>query len=336
MRPVLFASALLAALMAPAALSAAEDGPERVGPFVLVEEAPELLVLAGDITVQTPLDFKTALLRRPEAKMLVLSSAGGNVTGGLLLADEVHLRGLDTYVPAGTGCYSACAYVFLAGKSRLAEGELGVHQFSGPSGDMDTAQVTVANMLDIMHKFGVEQGVISRMLRTGADEIHVFSRKEISELGINRDPEVALAQTLPLRTLPEEAFGIVAREDAILASAGDRKETSPAPRREREAEEAVPAFAIYEGVDFYGNDVGKIRADDFGACFAACMDEKQCFAITFNTDPRFRRGPNCFLKEGSGRVEPYEHAISGLFLMSDEDMDLQVGRKTVSPVEVIK
>lgn len=172
------------------------------------------------------------------------------------------------------------------------------------------------------------------MLRTSADDMHVFTRAELAEYEINLDPGTVLGQTLPLRTLPEDTFGLVEEQDAIVASAP----TKPEPVRTPEGSEDGPVgmFAIYEGLDFYGNDVDKIRASDFAQCFQACADDKACFAITFNIDPKYKRGPNCFLKEGTGRVERYEQAISGLFLRSDMDPDLEVGGKRVKPTEVIR
>ena len=73
---------------------------ERIGSFVVPDDAPNLIVLAGDITQSSPLDFKTALLRQPQADVIMLNSDGGNVVAGLLVADEIHLRGLSTYIPA--------------------------------------------------------------------------------------------------------------------------------------------------------------------------------------------------------------------------------------------
>lgn len=95
-------------------------------------------------------------------------------------------------------------------------------------------------------------------------------------------------------------------------------------------------FAIYEGVDFYGADLAKLRADDLMQCFKACMENAQCVAMTMNLDPALKSGPNCFLKDGLGRVERYEQAVSGAFLSPDFDGVLQVNGASVSPDTIIE
>lgn len=95
-------------------------------------------------------------------------------------------------------------------------------------------------------------------------------------------------------------------------------------------------FAVYEGVDFYGADLAKLRADDLMQCFKACMENAQCVAMTMNLDPAFKSGPNCFLKDGLGRVERYEQAVSGVFLSPDFDGVLQVDGASVSPDTILE
>jgi hypothetical protein len=309
----------------PMAVMAADT--ERVGAFLLVEDAPELIILAGDITPQTPLDFRTALTRRPDAKLVVLASDGGVVSSGLLLADDVHFRGLNTYIPGDARCLSACAYIFFAGKARLAEGELGVHQFYGGSDTAASAQLAMSDILDMLAKFETPQPVISRMLRTKSDDMYVFSRDEIAELAINRNPDDALVQTLALRTLPKDTFHFLPDEPSAVASAIPNAGLPPPPPQVR--------FALYNGVDFYGDDVGKVRVKDAGLCVVACMENKQCRAITFNTNKALKRGPNCFLKDGMGRGEAYEQAISGVFLLAGESDKIPVGNRFVSPTDII-
>jgi len=93
-------------------------------------------------------------------------------------------------------------------------------------------------------------------------------------------------------------------------------------------------FAIYEGVDFYGSDVTKLRADDAPQCLQACLANNQCRAFTMNINPAFKKGPNCFLKDSTGRGEFYEQAISGAFLAPGDDGAFKVGDKTVQPTDI--
>ena len=154
------------------------------GAFSLPEDQPELIVLNADITDQTPAEFDRALAARPDARIVALNSPGGSVDSALKMADEIHKRGMTTFVPAEMGCYSACAYIFFAGIDRQAQGELGVHQISAEVADLVLAQTTLGDVLDAMQSFGVDQRVISHMLRTPPDDMYVFTAAELTEFGI--------------------------------------------------------------------------------------------------------------------------------------------------------
>lgn len=316
-------------LILPSATQTIAQDFEQVGSFMTLAGQEDLIFLAGDITTQTPLDFRTVLNRFPKAKTLVLASGGGSVTAGLLLADDVHLRGINTFVPADLGCYSACAFVFFAGKARQAEGDLGVHQFYGGEDTAERAQVVVSDIVDMLAKFDTPQPVVSRMLRTNSDDMYVFSEEEIENLGINRGdkalrmvgPEVAKVDG-PIR----EAFAATLIEEPTVAAIPAEPE-APADNGLR--------FAVYSGVDFYGADVDKIRVSDLAQCLAACFENQQCKAITLNTNPAFKTGPNCFLKTSTGRGEFYEMAISGQLLLPGDNEYFAVNGKRVYPLEVL-
>jgi hypothetical protein len=86
-------------------------------------------------------------------------------------------------------------------------------------------------------------------------------------------------------------------------------QTTAAPRR----------LAIYGGLDFYGKDIFQGRVADPVECTTACLNDKRCVAFTFNANPAFTKGPNCFLKQGLGRLDLYRFAYSGLFLPPGDD-----------------
>ncbi len=163
--------------------------------FDLPPSEPEVIALTAEITATTPADLDRALDARPGARTLVLNSPGGAVDSALVIAQEVRRRGMRTYVPTGMGCYSACAYVFFAGQNRVADGELGVHQISQDVADLVMAQVTIGDVLDALDEFGVQHQVISYMLRTPPDDMYIFSRLELSELGINRGEPIQVAMS---------------------------------------------------------------------------------------------------------------------------------------------
>ncbi|RYE08169.1 MAG: hypothetical protein EOP22_14545 [Hyphomicrobiales bacterium] len=202
---------ILAALVL-MALAALPVQAETIGPFRLSDDDPRTLYLDRTIEDAAALDFLRALRKRPEVTTLVLNSDGGLVEQALLIAHEISERGLDTYVPAGSGCYSACAYVFLAGANRKAVGELGVHQVYGPDDDFDVVgtQIALSDVLDALNEFGVRHEVVSEMLRTPPDSMYVFSTRELADLGIDRTPSRDFAELDALLAKPPIALSGVA------------------------------------------------------------------------------------------------------------------------------
>ena len=158
---------------------------ERIGAFVIFEDMQDVILLDGEIGINTPLEFRRATAARPEAKVLVLGSPGGYVASALIVAGDVHSKGLSTVIPEGFGCYSSCAFIFFAGKERLVEGELGVHQMFGVE-DASGVQSTVSDIIEALELFETPTEVVTRMFRTPSEEMYVFSPSELDRLDINR------------------------------------------------------------------------------------------------------------------------------------------------------
>jgi hypothetical protein len=111
----------------------------------------EWIVADGEITAETPREFRRFLLSgkiQGGAKLEVyLNSPGGNLIGAIQFGEAIREFGFEARVarsvPDGNAsrdgeqpetdapghCYSACAFVFLGGKWRIAgDRSLGVHQ----------------------------------------------------------------------------------------------------------------------------------------------------------------------------------------------------------------
>ena len=61
-----------------------------------------------------------------------------------------------------------------------------VHQIYGDGVTPEWAQVVLSDVLDALAEFEVPQAVISIMLRTSPDNMHVFNPSEILALKLNR------------------------------------------------------------------------------------------------------------------------------------------------------
>lgn len=168
------------------AVSGAAAETHTFGEFIVSDDQPTVAVLNGPIFAHTPLDFRKMVDAFPTVETLGLNSTGGDVTAGLILALEVHDRAIDTVISTQSGCYSACAYVFLAGAQRQVDGEIGVHM-PAPVEESDGWRVpTEMDMRFVLAKFDVPIWIYDGMFNTPNDQIRIFDAAEAVEIGLNR------------------------------------------------------------------------------------------------------------------------------------------------------
>jgi hypothetical protein len=118
-----------------------------------------------------------------------LNSQGGLLFPALDIARAVNAAGLNTSVPIGDECHSACSLIFLAGRERVADGLLGVHQISGLN-DPSLTQSAISQIYEELVSFNTPAYLISRMLRTRPEDTYVFTPEELERHSINiRDYE---------------------------------------------------------------------------------------------------------------------------------------------------
>lgn len=175
---------------------------QTFGVFTLPAGQADVIMLNGEVTHTLASDFNRALAARPNAHIVVLNSPGGYVDNALQVARLVHERGMSTLVAKGMGCYSACAYIFFAGTSRWVDGELGVHQISAEVADLVMAQTTLGDVLDALDSYGVQQTIISVMLKTPPEGMYIFTVREIADLGINVGGPLQVADLGPSMSPP--------------------------------------------------------------------------------------------------------------------------------------
>lgn len=313
-----FRALMFVLLSAVAGMAAAAD--KQFGPFKIAEADPTVIRLDGEIDVGAALNFRRALRAAPNAKIVSLNSPGGTVQMGLLIADDVQQWKLSTYVPKGSGCYSACAYIFLAGKDRQVDGELGVHQISSDATDLVGAQMAIGDIIEMLDSFGVSADVLSVMFKTPPNQMHVFTAEEISELKINRRGESGIA--------PEavQAASVGSAAQAPLVSAPEKSIASLGPQPLSDLYTYVKRptrIAVFAGLDFFGADIASFNVADAGTCASKCFEMNgQCKAFTFNTTWVKATSPNCFLKASEGRADANSAAFSGRFL-GGTDVDPQ-------------
>ncbi|MCR9061932.1 MAG: hypothetical protein NXI02_31710 [Rhodobacteraceae bacterium] len=146
---------------------------------------PNTLRIDGTISVATEKSFHR-LADEADIHTVELNSDGGQVYAALSIADRIHLQGINTWIKPGEECYSACALVFLAGKRRLADGILGVHQIYSEEENNSLTQAIVSDIFASLSVYGTPDELVALMLRTPPEEMYIFSPDEVERLGITR------------------------------------------------------------------------------------------------------------------------------------------------------
>jgi hypothetical protein len=112
---------------------------------------------------------------------VVLNSDGGNLKGGIALAQWVRNNNLRTGVSAGGTCASSCSLVWTAGIARSVapDARIGVHSASlvnargGASGAASTSGNKIA--MQYYQAYGMPSGIIMEMLTTAPGEMYWLS-----------------------------------------------------------------------------------------------------------------------------------------------------------------
>ena len=79
------------------------------------------------------------------------------------------------------------------------------------------------------------------------------------------------------------------------------------PGAMREAVAQDRRIVTVDEADYFGGDYKTLKDVDLEACKAACVDDRQCKAFTFNTSAGW-----CFLKSDVGSLQSFAGAIAGL------------------------
>jgi len=213
---------------------------ERYGPFVYFPSAPNLLVYNTGVGANDMLHLKKVLREHPSITTLVLQNNGGGLVHmGLIIGEEVYERGLNTYIPKDSYCASACAFVFFAGRQRVADGRLGVHQITSPEMTSEQAQLGVSDIVATLPKYGVSADVLGIMFSTPSKEMYFFSPQEIAKYGINRTGNTQTAQ----RSAPQGGHVYA----PAAATAQSQSQPQPQPQPQSQPQSQTPVQSAHSG-----------------------------------------------------------------------------------------
>jgi hypothetical protein len=169
-----------------------EFGLSLYGSFLHSENVPNALFFFDYIERNDNFEFRKAL-RNHDVDIIILSSPGGLVWEGLIIAGIINDKGLNVYVPKSSvkgdgSCASACSFMFFAGETRNVEGKLGVHQFLSKESEkrekvgdtQKTAQFTVSEIIGFLNEFKTPPWVFERMFQQS--EMYYFKETELVQL----------------------------------------------------------------------------------------------------------------------------------------------------------
>ena len=143
------------------------------------------LLVSGVIGPGSYDEFRAALWRA-EPELVVLDGPGGVLGEALLIGEEVRRRQLNTLVAANRSCASACAIVFLSGRTKYlgAGATVGLHSASYADGRADPE--ATALMAAYLRGVGVPNATLRRMARTAPSDIRWLTKAEQKAMGIQR------------------------------------------------------------------------------------------------------------------------------------------------------
>ena len=129
--------------------------------------------LQGSITANKAEEaIKQLKVNRPKA--IILNSNGGDISGSVQLAKYIHDNSMNTWVPQNAVCASGCALIFLAGKERLCEGDIYLHQFMPTQEHKDkkisldkafvNVQKTIGEIVILLNEIDALDFVLERIL----------------------------------------------------------------------------------------------------------------------------------------------------------------------------
>jgi hypothetical protein len=109
---------------------------------------------------------------------LVLDSEGGIINGGRTLAAWVRDNQVDTYVPNGAKCLSACTMIWGAGRNKFAgeTAQIGVHAARDGAGAQ--ASDGTAIMAKVIASEGAPAAVVKALTSTNSYSMHILTREE--------------------------------------------------------------------------------------------------------------------------------------------------------------
>ena len=155
--------------------------------------------VVGDILLEDDKTFQAKIGRPvdPEKVIITLVGDGGDALTAGAIGDIIRLTGMNTFVPVGQRCASACAFIWLAGAERFISSNayVGFHGIYDPRTGQQPAMPNIL-MATYLGYLGFGYGAVVWMLSPRPLAIHWLTAETAKQYGI-------YTQSLnPPRTIP--------------------------------------------------------------------------------------------------------------------------------------
>ncbi|TCI00205.1 hypothetical protein EJV46_06040 [Roseococcus sp. SYP-B2431] len=184
-KPRLILAGLLVSLAPTALLAQTSLPPGRV--YVARDGGTTSIVIYGRISPETEGAFMAAAAAHRGARV-VLNSGGGSLTPALSIGRAIREARLQTYVPDGSGCFSACSLIWLAGTERhIGQGaRIGFHaayvaQQGGPGQVSSSGNAVIGAYLS---RLGYNDGAIRLFTAAPPNQIVVVKPRQFEQNGV--------------------------------------------------------------------------------------------------------------------------------------------------------
>lgn len=198
----------------------------QLGPSTKLEVRADgrSVLLSGGINDGSAEQLEKALLLAPSVTTVALSSDGGWIREGQLLADVIRKHKLNTYVE--DHCASACTIAFLAGAERAASptAKIGFHA-SRSIGSMGAAPMPgeIAQLQTIYRDAGLPDSFVREALDTPSQQMWYPSQENLLAVGVlTRRSMGGETATIATAVRSKDAFVASLRKVDLFAALAER------------------------------------------------------------------------------------------------------------------
>lgn len=199
---------------------------EQLGPVTKLELRADgkSLLMSGGINDGSAAQLEAALSANPGVSTVVLSSGGGWIREGEMLAEVIRKRGLNTYVEGY--CASACTIAFLAGKERAAAplARIGFHASRGVGSiALKATPAETSRLRAIYREAGLPETFITTALDTPSSTMWHPTRELLRSSGVvTRDSMGGETAAMSTATRTREGLAAELKKAELFALMAER------------------------------------------------------------------------------------------------------------------